>query len=116
MGGAVIVTMNNKRFDKLPQEVQQIIIEVANEYETQAAQALDQRQMRGLEDLRNSGANVVELGADSRIIWARSLTDFPNAMAEEANSRGMPGTKVMNTYIDTVTQSGHSWPTEYEIK
>lgn len=116
MGGAVIVTMNNKRFDKLPPDVQQIIIEVANEYETKAAQALDQRQMRGLEDLRNSGANVVELGADSRTVWARSLTDFPNAMAQEANSRGMPGTKVMNAYIDTVSQSGHSWPAEYEIK
>ncbi|MEO9970283.1 MAG: C4-dicarboxylate TRAP transporter substrate-binding protein [Hyphomonadaceae bacterium] len=116
MGGAVIVTMNNKRFNKLPPEVQTIIMEVAKDYELKAAQTLDQRQVGGLEDLRGSGATVTELAAESRAIWARSLAEFPNAMAQEANSRGMPGTDVMSAYIQEVTQSGHPWPTEYEIK
>ena len=116
MGGAVIVTMNNKRFDKLPPEVQKIIEEVAREYEQKAAQSLNDRQVKGLEDLRNSGADVRTLPAETRAIWARSLAGFPNDMAQEANSRGMPGSAVMKTYLDEITGSGHEWLLEYDIE
>lgn len=116
MGGAVIVTMNNKRFEKLPPEIQKIIEEVSRDYEVLAAQALDNRQIRGLEDLRKSGANVSELPTETRAIWARSLAGFPNDMAQEANGRGMPGSAVMRTYRDEITKSGHQWPVEYDIQ
>ena len=116
MGGAVIVTMNNKRFEKLPPEVQKIITEVAQDYERSAALSLDARQTQGLVDLKNSGATVSELPLESRAVWAKSLSGFPNDMAQEANSRGMPGTAVMQSYIDELTNDGHDWLTQYTIE
>ncbi len=116
MGGAVIITMNNKRFNKLPPEVQKIIQEVSRDYEIRAAKALDNRQIRGLEDLRNSGASVAELPEETRSIWAKSLSGFPNDMAQEANGRGMPGSAIMKTYRDEITKTGHPWPVEYTIE
>lgn len=116
MGGAVIVTMNNKRFEKLPPEVQKIIEEVAREYETVAAQSLNTRQAQGLIDLEKSGATISELPVESRAAWAQSLAAFPNEMAKEANSRGMPGSEIMTSYITEISKSDHQWLTAYTIE
>lgn len=115
MGGAVIVTANNKRFNRLPVEVQTIIKEVARDYETQAAIELNRRQVAGLENLKKSGASVQELSENIRQKWARSLKDFPNSMAQDANQRDMPGTKVLESYRAEITASGYEWPVEYKF-
>ena len=115
MGGAVVVTMNNKRFGKLPPEIQDIILEVARDYEREAARSLNERQMKGLADLRKSGATVRQLPDETRAIWAQSLASFPNDMAQEANGRNMPGTAVMQSYLEEITNSDHQWLVEYQI-
>lgn len=114
-GGAAIVTMNTERFEGLPADVQRIVLEVGRAYETVAARMLDERQAFGLESLRAAGATVRTLPEDVRREWARSLIDFPNDMAQEANERGMPGSAVIKTYIDLVTASGYEWPVEYTV-
>ena len=116
MGGAVIMTMNLRTLERLPVEVRQIVEEVGREYETQAARELDVRQIVGLENLRAAGATVRDLPEDVRRDWAQSLSDFPNRMAKEADSRGMPGTEIIRSYIELVTQSGYDWPVEYAIE
>ncbi len=115
MGGAAIVTMNVRSFNRLPPEVQTIVAEVGRMYEVEAAKLLDERQIAGLANLRAAGATVRPLPEDARRQWAQSLKDFPNSMAMEANSRGMPGSEILKTYIELVTQSGYQWPVEYAI-
>lgn len=116
MGGAIVVTANSKRFSKLPPEIQNIILEVARDYEKVAAIALNERQLVGLDSLRKSGATVRELPETERAKWARSLVNFPNDMAQDANQRNMPGTKIMRAYLQEIKNSGYEWPVEYEIK
>jgi hypothetical protein len=65
------------------------------------------------ETLEAAGATVRELSEAVRRQWAVSLKDFPNEMAREASSRGMPGAAVMRSYIAAATQAGHQWPVEY---
>ena len=115
-GGAAIVTMNVRSFERLPPDVQTIVAEVGRDYERTAARMLDERQAFGLESLRASGATVRSLPDDVRREWAYSLRNFPNDMAKEADSRGMPGSEVVRTYIDLVTQSGYQWPVDYVIE
>ena len=115
MGGAVVVTMNNRSMDRLPYEIQEIVREVARDYETESAAELDERQASGLRRLRESGADVRSLAAETRTAWAQSLRDFPRRMAIEANSRSLPGSSVLQTYIDAVSRSGYEWPVEYTI-
>ena len=116
MGGAVIVTANDKRFKKLPPEIQAIIKEVALEYETVGARQLNFRQIKGLENLKNSGATVQEISENVRQTWAQSLGGFPNSMAQDANGRNMPGTQVLKSYIAEINESGYKWPVNYEVK
>lgn len=116
MGGAVVLTMNKQSLSRLPKEVQDIVLQVGREFEQHAAVALDQAQAKGLEDLRNAGAEIRRLPPAVRASWAASLIDFPNDMAKDADGRGMPGSEVMRAYIDEVSRRGYEWPVKYVIK
>ena len=115
MGGAVALTMNSRSFERLPPEVQKIILEVARDYETVAAHALNEGQSVALQALRNAGAHIRELPSEVRAEWANSLAEFPNAMAQDANSRGMPGSQIIRAYIEEIDRSGYNWPVKYVI-
>lgn len=115
MGGAAIITMNQRSIDRLPAKVQAIIREVGLEYETWAAKLLDERQTEGLRALEQAGASIRTLPPAARLQWAKSLNNFPNAMAQEANSRGLPGTEILRTYIEAIEQSGYQLPVPYNI-
>lgn len=115
MGGAIVLTINNQTMLRLPEEVRNIILEVGRAYESHAALALDQGQETGLDDLRNAGALIKQLAEDVRISWAKSLADFPNRMAKDADERNMPGSEVIRSYINEVSRSGYEWPVEYVI-
>jgi C4-dicarboxylate-binding protein DctP len=115
MGGAAIVTMNVRSFERLPPDVRKIVLEVGRLYEVEAARLLDERQAAGLANLRAAGATVRTLPAEARRQWALSLKDFPNTMAKEADSRGMPGSEILKTYIELITESGYEWPVKYTI-
>jgi TRAP-type C4-dicarboxylate transport system substrate-binding protein len=115
MGGAAIVTMNVRSLERLPPDVQRVVLEVGRDYEVLAARLLDERQAFGLDSLRAAGATVRTLPEVVRRQWAESLREFPNAMAQEANSRGMPGTQIVRSYIQFVSESGYSWPVDYVV-
>ncbi len=115
MGGAIIITMNERTFDRLPADVRQIVEAVGRAYEVEAARVLQERQISGLASLLAGGATVRELSDTARREWAQSLRDFPNRMAKEADSRGMPGSEIIRSYIELITQSGYEWLVEYTI-
>lgn len=115
MGGAVIMTMNVRTLDRLPADVRQIVEEVGRGFEVEAARELQARQISGLANLRAAGATVRELPEAVRREWAQSLSDFPDRMAKEADARGMPGSQVLRSYIELVSQSGYEWPVDYTI-
>lgn len=115
MGGAVVITANARTMRRLPPEVARIIREVAREYERVAARALYERQVKGLELLKKAGAHVRSLPEAVRARWAEALRDFPERMAEDANSRGMPGSEVIADYIAVARAHGHHWPVDYVI-
>lgn len=115
MGGAVVITLSHRTIGRLPPEIVRILIETARAYEKLAAEALNRQQRQGLERLEAAGIPVRSLPPTERAAWARSLVGFPNAMAQDANRRGMPGSKVMRDYIETARRNGHAWPVEYVI-
>lgn len=109
------LTINQRTFDRLPEEVQKIILEVGREYETKSGEALNAKQAEGLEGLRAAGANVTELSDDKRRGWAEALAGYPALQAGEADKRGLPGTEIMRTYLDKVTEAGYEWLIDYKL-
>ena len=114
--GVNALTMNERKFNSLPEDMQQILMDVGRAYEEQAGASLNARQASGLEGLAEVGANIKELSAEARAGWATSLAAFPGVQAAEANDRGMPGSDVMNTYLQAVSESGYDWPVVYTVE
>lgn len=111
----VILTANKAKMESLPDDLRKIIEEVGAEWEAGNGAAMDASQSAGLAALKENGAIITELPDETRAEWAQSLADFPMKNAKEADSRGMPGTKVMTDYIEAAKSVGHSWPIEYKL-
>ncbi len=114
--GVNALTMNQRSFDRLPEDVQQIIMEVGRAYEDQAGESLNVRQASGLVGLEEAGATISEIAPEVRSGWAESLASFPGQQAADADGRGMPGTEVMQAYLDAVAATGYEWPFEYTLE
>ena len=110
------LTMNLRKFNSLPPEVQKILVEVGRGYEEQAGKSLNARQAAGLAGLAKVGAKMKVLPEAARAGWAKSLAGFPSRQAKDADGRGMPGTEVMKNYIDAVNGTGYKWPHSYSVE
>ena len=113
--GVNALTMNQRSLDRLPDDVAQIILEVGRAYEDQAGASLNARQASGIIGLEEAGATISEISSDVRTGWAESLASFPGQQAVEADGRGMPGSEVMQAYLDAVDATGYEWPFEYSL-
>ena len=112
----IMMTMNENRFASLPADVQTIITEVGAEWEALNGQMMDNVQAAGLAGLEENGAIITELPEEVRAAWAASMSGFPAQQAAEAESLGMPGIAVMQSYIDAATAMGHDWPYDYSLQ
>jgi len=110
------VTINKQSWDRLPEDVQEIIREMGDEWSEVTAEVCAKNDAEGLDRLRELGVEVTTISDEARKDWATALKDFPNRMAEELNSRNFEGTEVLNYYMDEVEKLGHVWPYRYEVK
>ncbi|OYW13349.1 MAG: hypothetical protein B7X02_02390, partial [Rhodospirillales bacterium 12-54-5] len=76
------MTINKTRFAKLPKDVQDIILEVAREFEAKTGTVNDANYPKQMAQLKELGAKVKTALPDSvRIDWATSLKDWPKDKA-----------------------------------
>ncbi len=112
----IALTANKAKMDSLPEDVRNIILEVGAEWEAGNGAAMDKVQAFGLGKLEENGAIIKTLPEEVRVAWANSLADFPKKQTAEAESRGLPGLKVMQSYLDASKAVGHDWPVEYALE
>jgi C4-dicarboxylate-binding protein DctP len=63
-----------------------------------------------------NGAVIKKISDEARLAWAKTLADFPNERAKEADSKGLPGSQVVRMAVEIHEDLGHKWPVRYEIK
>lgn len=110
------LTINKNRFAKLPKEVQDIIVEVAKEFEAKTGTVNDANYPKQIEQLKSVGAIVKKLPDSVAVEWAQSLKDWPQEKAAELDKAGMPGTQVLKLTLEEAEKLGHKWPVRYAIK
>jgi len=112
----IALTANKAKMESLPEEVRNIIVEVGAEWEAQNGETMDKVQDFGLAKLKENGAIIKTLPEEVRVEWANSLAEFPKKQTADAESRGLPGLKVMQAYLDASKNVGHVWPVEYVLE
>jgi TRAP-type C4-dicarboxylate transport system substrate-binding protein len=109
-------TINKARWNKLPKEVQDIILEVGREYEARIGTINDENYSKQLDELRTKGVTVKKVSEAVRRDWANALKDWPQQKANELEKQGMPARQVLNIALQEQEKNGHKWPVRYVIK
>ena len=110
------LTINKARFAKLPKDVQDIVIEVAKEFEGKTGSVNEENYPKQLAQLKTLGVNVNAVNDALRVEWANSLKGWPQEKANELDKAGMPATQVLKLALEEAEKLGHKWPVRYSIK
>jgi TRAP-type C4-dicarboxylate transport system substrate-binding protein len=110
------LTINQARWNRIPKDVQDIILEVAKEYEEKTGTVNKENYPKQVEELKAKGAVVRKLPDSVTQDWAKSLEKWPAAMAKELDGKGLPGTLVLETALKAAEDNGHKWPVRYNTK
>jgi C4-dicarboxylate-binding protein DctP len=110
------LTVNKAKFARLPKDVQDIILEVAREYEAKTGEVNEANYPKQIEQLKAAGAVVRVLPENVRADWATSLKGWPQEKATELDKQGWPASKVLKLTLEEAEKLGHKWPVRYEVK
>jgi len=110
------LTVNSARWAKLPKEVQDVILEVAKEYEARTGTVNKDNYPKQIADLKTHGVNVKAVSDKVKQDWANSLAAWPAQKAQELDKAGLPGTQVLEIALKAATDNGHKWPIVYKVK
>ena len=109
------LTINLDTWNRLPADFQEILLEVAADYEELTGSNNLERYDDDVATLREL-ITVKELGEDVRREWANSLADWPREMAAELDAQGLPETQVLETVLSSAERHGYTWPVRYELE
>lgn len=110
------LTMNLNSFNKLPKEVQDIIVEVGRETETRSGPFTAGVYDKYINIIGSKGATVIKLPEAERQAWARALSTWPSERAAQIEAQSkVPMKKVLNAYIKAAEDEGYVWPVRYQI-
>ena len=108
--------VNLKSFNKLPKEVQDILVETASEMEVRAGPFTQEVTDRYLGIIEENGAEIVKFPESERRVWAQALASWPNERASEIEKdTGAPMKATLKAYIQAVADTGYKWPIRYKI-
>jgi TRAP-type C4-dicarboxylate transport system substrate-binding protein len=110
------LTINTNRWNSLPKEVQDVIAEVAREYEARTGSVNKADYPKQVAELKSKGVNVRTLPEKVRQDWANSLAAWPAQKAKELDGAGLPGTQVLEIALKAAEDNGHKWPLRYNLK
>ncbi len=110
------LTINLDTWNKLPPEVQDIVMQTGRDLEDKSAASSEKDYEPNLEILRNAGATISALDESVRLQWAQSLQDWPQTIATQLENKGYPASRVLNHAIKSAEQQGYVWPVDYSIQ
>lgn len=109
------LTVNNRFWNSLPEEVKPIIREVAHRYEIQTGVFNKEGYEKDMAWLREH-IKVKKLPDEVRQEWAKKLAHWPQKIADELEAKGHPAKAILNETLDSAERHGYKWPVRYEVK
>ncbi|KPP89429.1 MAG: TRAP-type C4-dicarboxylate transport system, periplasmic component [Rhodobacteraceae bacterium HLUCCA08] len=98
--------MNKSIFDSLPQEVQEVMIDMGAVYSGQNADMIAQRESAAWEGMAAAGATIREMPLEEKQQWADALPDLGRIWVEQNEANGVPARDIMAKFMSTVRDAG----------
>ena len=100
------LTVNLDSWERLPEEVRAVMLDVAAEYRVRVAEAYYQGGVASLAKAVENGAKISDLSDDARAAYAAALPNTAREWAEGLDARGLPGTEVLTAYMELSKEAG----------
>ncbi|MBX2824390.1 MAG: C4-dicarboxylate TRAP transporter substrate-binding protein [Gammaproteobacteria bacterium] len=100
------VTVNADFWKKLPEEVRQVLSEVAVAYRDHVASVAMDRAKASHEAYAASGGNIVQMAPAERQAWADAMPNIAVEWAKGLDDKGEPGSDMLNAYLDKLKAAG----------
>lgn len=108
-------TINLDLWNSMPPAVQQIFTEEADRYNEAVPAMVGKLKQEGDTKLKAKGVTFFKLPDSERGKWLRLVKNMAKDFVKEANSRGLPGKELAQSYIEESEKSGYVWPIKYEL-
>jgi len=101
------VTVNADYWKKLPEEVQNVLKDVAVAYRDHVASVAMDRANASRDAYVEAGGTVVEVSAEDRAAWANAMPNIAAEWAKNLDDKGEPGTDMLKSYMGKLLEAGH---------
>ncbi len=88
---AMFVAMNQKSWDALPADLQQILVDVSAEFVDKHGAAWNQADAKGLEFVQGLGREIIALSADEEARWKAAVEPIVQKYLAQTAEKGLPG-------------------------
>lgn len=110
------VTINKAKFEALPKDVRDILMEVGREFEARTGSVNEANYPKQIEALKAKGMTIRTLPEPLRVEWAQALADWPREKARELDAEGLPATQVLEAAVAAAEHAGYAWPVRYRLR
>ncbi|MEL6205049.1 MAG: TRAP transporter substrate-binding protein DctP, partial [Pseudomonadota bacterium] len=110
------ITVNKDYWEKLPDEVKDVLQEVAVAYRDHVAGIAMDRAQSSRDAYVADGGTIVEMDPAERAAWAASMPNIAAEWAAGLDEAGQPGTQMLESYMGKLKDAGfepvRDWATE----
>lgn len=103
---ASAITINKRRFDRLPAPVKDAILKASATYQVAVNEDYAKAAKAAMDIATKAGAKIIPWSEAERQKLAATIPNFAKVWAANADKKGLPGTKVLKTYMDLSRESG----------
>jgi TRAP-type C4-dicarboxylate transport system substrate-binding protein len=94
------IVVNERTWNRLPEEVKNVLRDVAADYRDELARETERRAARSTQQYIEFGGEILTLNDEQRRAWAMSLPNIAKEWADAMEERGMPGHDILRDYMD----------------
>lgn len=102
------ITVNKDYWDGLPDEVKDVLQEVAIAYRDHVAGIAMDRAAASREAYVAAGGTIVEMDPSERASWAAAMPNIAAEWAANLDGKGEPGTEMLDAYLGKLADAGYT--------
>jgi len=100
------ITVNKDYWDGLPDEVKEVLRTAAIDYRDHLAGIAMDRAAAAEKAYTDAGGTIIDVSAEDRAAWANAMPNIAKEWADNLNSRGEPGTEMLDAYLGKLGAEG----------
>ena len=106
-GGATskAIVVNKRTWDRLPEEVRQVLQTTAEDYRDELARETDRISARSREKFVAQGGTVISVTPEQRLEWVSKLPDLTEAWVVAMDEKGLPGREILSDYMEIMREN-----------